>query len=84
MPQIKFFREHAVVWMESRDHQALYWAVVMITGEWSPYVQSFKLGYNDGKSDLQFTLSDSGVSEWRSKIKPMLERRFSTEATLMR
>lgn len=59
MPQIKYFREHAVVWMESNDYQALFWITVMVTGGWSSHIQSFDLSYGDDTSDIQFTLKES-------------------------
>lgn len=84
MPQIKYFREHAVVWMESHDYRALFWITVMVTGEWSSHIQSFDLSYGDDTSDIQFTLKEEAMPHWTSKIKPTLERRLETSATLMR
>jgi hypothetical protein len=84
MPQIKYFREHAVVWMESRDYRALFWVAVMVTGAWRRHIQSFELNYSDEKSDIQFTLKKNAVSLWTSEMKPTLERRLKTSATLMR
>lgn len=84
MPQIKYFREHAVVWLEARDYRALFWIAVMVTGEWRPHIQSFDLNYSDDKSDIQFTLKENAVPLWTSKMKPILEQRLDTSATLMR